>query len=604
MKTTPPRWDMITIFSSFDGDDYKNACAQCVKDIDVMGTILKDIPNFGNDEIECEKWLKNFFAVYNACGSMMSSLASYTYCMYSTDTNDTEALNAISKLEEIEIEFSQVGLALRDILALNKELVEKTSKNSKELERYSYILHEEAFWAQKQMSPELEKLASDMQRTGGNAWGRLQEQIIANLVDTKTGKTFNEIRNDAYSSDKNIRKTSYETEIALLKLMEIPIAAALNNIKGESITLNKRVKWESALAQSCVQSRISDKTLNALIGSIEKSLPFWQEYLHTKAKLLGQKELNFFDMFAPLENKDVNSNNADSLVSRNWEFDEAKDYIIEKFNSFSSELGDFAKYAFDNNWIDAEVRKGKVGGAYCTSFSHHKQSRVLSNFTGSFSDITTLAHELGHAYHQYVVENMDFVLTEYPMTLAETACIFCETIIQQDVMKNTEGFEKASIIEMRLQDSCQVLVDILSRFYFEKSVFEKRQDGELSALELCDLMLDAQERSYGNGLAQKHEYMWAVKGHYYSPGLHYYNFPYAFGMLFASALYSRFQKEGVCFAETYKSILLDTGRLTCEEVCKNAGFDIESQDFWDSGIELFKEDLAILKNYCQVTSKN
>ncbi len=597
MKTTPPRWDMASIFSSFDGEDYKNACAQCAKEIEVMGTMIQDVPNFGNNEKECEKWLKDFFAVYNACGSMMSSLGSYTYCMYSTCTNDSDSINALGKLEEIEIEFSQVGLGLREVLAKNAELVEKTCKSSKELESYAYILHEEAFFAQKQMSSELEKLASDMQRTGGNAWSRLQEQVLSNLVDSKTGKTFNEIRNDAYSVDAKLRKESYNTEISLLKSMEIPIAAALNNIKGETITLNKRTNWESALVKSCMQARISEKTLNALIGSIEKSLPFWREYLQTKANLLGQKELHFFDMFAPIENKNTHANNADSLVGRDWEFSDAKEYIIEKFNSFSSELGDFAKYAFDNNWIDAEVRKGKVGGAYCTELAAHKQTRVLSNFTGSFSDITTLAHELGHAYHQYVVQDMDFALTEYPMTLAETASIFCETIIQQDVMSNTEGFDNASIIEMRLQDSCQVLVDILSRFYFEKSIFEKRQDGELSAKELCDLMLDAQERSYGNGLAQKHEYMWAVKGHYYIPGLHYYNFPYAFGMLFASALYSRFQKEGGSFAETYKSILLDTGRLSCEEVCKNAGFDIESQDFWDSGIDLYKKDFEILKKY-------
>ena len=262
-------------------------------------------------------------------------------------------------------------------------------------------------------------------------------------------------------------------------------------------------------------------------------------------------------------------------------------------------MGNFAKHAFDNNWIDAEVRKGKVGGAYCISVPHHKQTRVLSNFTGTFSDITTLAHELGHAYHQYCVQEIDYALTGYPMTLAETASIFCETIIQQDVMTNTEGFDKASIIEMRLQDSCQVLVDILSRFYFEKAVFEKREDGELSAKDFCNIMLEAQERTYGNGLAQKHEYMWALKGHYYRTGLHFYNFPYAFGMLFSAALYARFQKEGPDFSETYKAILRDTGRLSCEEVCKNAGFDITTREFWDSGIELYKKDLEFLKDYAK-----
>ncbi len=598
MKTTPPRWDMSSIFSSFDGDDYKNACNKCVDDIKKLESFLEDEPIFGENVDFCEQWLLEYFTTLNDCGAMLSSIGTFTYCNYSTDTSNTEALNAIGVLEEIQIELEQIEMRFREILVKNSALVEATCKKSEKFKKYAYILQEEVFFANKQMSPELEKLASDMQRTGGNSWSRLQEQIISNMVDLASGKTFNEIRNDAYSADETVRKNAYETEVALLKSMEIPIAAALSSIKGESILLEKRVDWENSLQKSCMQARISEKTLNALISSIEHSLPMWRDYLHTKAKLLGKERLDFCDMFAPIKDKSGTAkNNAESFVSREWEFGEAKEYIIEKFSGFSQELGNFAKRAFENNWIDAEVRKGKVGGAYCAELPYHKQTRVLSNFTGTFSDIITLAHELGHAYHQQCVENLDYALIHYPMTLAETASTFCETIVQKDVIQKSEGFEKAIIIEMRLQDLCQILVDILSRFYFEKSVFEKRQDGELGAKDFCELMLDAQERTYGDGLEKKHEYMWAVKSHYYSPDLHFYNYPYAFGQLFSSALYARFVKEGPAFAETYKKILVDTGRLSCEEVCKNAGFDIETREFWDSGIEMFREELELLKAY-------
>ncbi len=599
--TTPPRWDLTTIFSSLDGRDYEDACQKCSTDIAFLASHATEVSSFINTE-DATKWLEKYFATANDCASLLGSLSSYTYCIYSTDTNNTQAINALNAVEEIGIQFEQIQLAFREVLAKNVEIIKQVCNESEKFKNYAYILDEEVFFQTKQMTPELEKLAADMSRTGGGAWSRLQQQIISNLVHPKSGKTFNEIRNDAYSAKDDERKIAYEHEIELLKSVEIPIAAALNCIKGETITLNKRVNWETGLEKSCRQSRVSKKTLDALIGAIEDSLPLWREYLQVKAQLLNKEKLDFCDLFAPLaENPQTDSvsPSSSSAVSRVWSYDDAKAYIIEKFSSFSNELGDFAKYAFDNNWIDAEIRKGKTGGAYCTDFPYHKQTRVLSNFSGSFSDITTLAHELGHAYHQYCVQDLDNALIHYPMTLAETASNFCETIIQKDVMQNATGFDKVSMTEMRLQDSCQVLVDILSRFYFERSVFEKREEGELSASDFCALMLDAQEKTYGSGLNQKHEYMWAVKGHYYSPELDFYNFPYAFGLLFSAGLYSRYLQEGSRFAQTYKSLLEDTGRLSCEEVCKKAGFDIETREFWKSGIDLFKADLDVLKEYAQ-----
>ena len=337
------------------------------------------------------------------------------------------------------------------------------------------------------------------------------------------------------------------------------------------------------------------------IESIESSIPLWQEYLAVKAKLLFPNKKNpklaFYDLFAPLQDSSVSeASQKTNMLSKTWTFEEAKNYIIDRFSSFSSELGDFAKNAFANNWVDAEIREGKVGGAYCMDFPKQKVSRILSNFSGSFSDITTLAHELGHAYHFYCIKDRDYELTQYPMTLAETASNFAETIVQKSIISSTSGFERISMIELHLQDCCQVLIDILSRFYFERAVFEKRQNGELSSEEFCSLMTDAQKKTYGT-LAEYHPYMWALKSHYYSTNLDFYNFPYAFGMLFSAGLYARYKKEGADFSKTYKTILFETGRLSCEEVCRKAGFDIETKAFWLSGIETLKDEINELKNY-------
>jgi pepF/M3 family oligoendopeptidase len=417
---------------------------------------------------------------------------------------------------------------------------------------------------------------------------------------------FNAIRNEAYHADRGVRKAAWETEIGLLKSMEIPIAACLNNIKGATVALNKRRGWDEAVDRSLHASRMSAKTLAALIAAIEDSLPDWRAYLRAKASLLGERGGNgglaFYDLFAPLAQKSVAGGPGGgepevggSLSAKTWTFPEARDYVIERFSSFSEDMGDFARHAFESRWIDAEIRKGKVGGAYCIDFPAQKESRVLSNFSGVFSDVTTLAHELGHAYHHSKIKDCPYALQHYPMTLAETASIFAEMIVMQDVISRAQGFEKLRLTEIHLQDVCQVLVDILSRYYFEKSVFEARKTSELSSKDFCRLMRDAQERSYGDGLSEeRHEYLWAVKSHYYSPSLDFYNFPYAFGQLFGAALYSRYLSEGKAFADTYTAILSQTGGASRESVCRNAGFNIESKEFWLTGIRRFREDIQSL----------
>ena len=479
------------------------------------------------------------------------------------------------------------------------------------------------------LSPELEGIIAKLQQTGGRAWDRLHEQLISNLKDPETGKLFNELRNDAYSPDARLRKESWQKEIALLKQNEIAFAASLNNLKGETLSLLEERSWNCAIDRALSSSRMKKETLDALIAAIEESLPQWRKYLKAKAEYLKnhnatastncgkEKGLAFYDLFAPLDGNtasDGNTNTAgqtetgcntatpsatnnraaseESLLSKNWTFEEARDYIIKEFTSFSPVMGDFAKNAFDKNWIDARVHPGKVGGAYCQDFYVQKESRVLSNFTGAFSDIITLAHELGHAFHFFCIKDKDYRNANYPMTLAETASTFAETIVKQDILKTASKEDRIKILELDLQDTCQVLVDILCRFYFERSVFEERQNGELTSEDFCRLMAHAQERSYGDGLsAERHEYMWAVKSHYYSVDLDFYNFPYAFGQLFAAGLYSRYKKEGKAFVDIYCNLLSDTGSMSCEDLCFKAGFDITKKDFWKSGIDFYINEI-------------
>ena len=601
-----PRWNLDSLFPSIDSDEHKAAVSEYESGMENLENLLSSAKKFiktASENFDFAVWLKGYLEAENRVLALASTLGAYAYIVYSVDTTDARALSNISKIEELGLRHEQIELSFRSVLLANSKRLDDFYARFPECAEYTYLLEEALEETKHQMSPQEENLASDLQRTGGDAWGRLHEQIISNLAD-EGGKTFNALRNDAYSADKDLRKASYTKEIALLRQHKIALAACLNNLKGETVALNKRRHWTDALDRSLSSARMSRKTLDALIGAIEDSLPQWREYFRLKAKFLFDNGLTasaragrngsglaFYDLFAPLGT----DSDGTSALSKVWTFDEAKEYVVERYGSFSEAMGGFARNVFARGWIDAEVRPGKVGGAYDEDFAVNHESRILSNFTGSFSDIITLAHEIGHAYHFSCMKGKPAAFFSYPMTLAETASTFAETIVKQDMIARCAGADKRQILDLDLQDAAQVLVDILCRFYFERSVFAERAEGELGAEDFCRLMRDAQERSYGDGLNdERHELMWAVKSHYYSTGLDFYNFPYAFGQLFAAVLYSRHRQDS-SFAGRYAELLGRTGSMSCEDVCALCGFDITEKSFWKSGIDVYVKEIEELK---------
>ena len=628
--TNIPDWDLGSIYPDINSEKYKSDLAKLTEGIKTLKALNDQAENPDQkNHLNIQNWIADFFKADDILGPLANTLAAYSYSIYSVDTTSKSLLDNLNQVESITDQYEIQLNRFSHTVSKNRGILSEFYANFPQYRKYEFSINQMLEDDIHTLSPELEGIIAKLQQTGGRAWDRLHEQLISNLKDPETGKLFNELRNDAYSPDARLRKESWQKEIALLKQNEIAFAASLNNLKGETLSLLEERSWNCAIDRALSSSRMKKETLDALIAAIEESLPQWRRYLKAKAEYLKnhnatastncgkEKGLAFYDLFAPLDGNtasDGNTNTAgqtetgcntatpsatnnraaseESLLSKNWTFEEARDYIIKEFTSFSPVMGDFAKNAFDKNWIDARVHPGKVGGAYCQDFYVQKESRVLSNFTGAFSDIITLAHELGHAFHFFCIKDKDYRNANYPMTLAETASTFAETIVKQDILKTASKEDRIKILELDLQDTCQVLVDILCRFYFERSVFEERQNGELTSEDFCRLMADAQERSYGDGLsAERHEYMWAVKSHYYSVDLDFYNFPYAFGQLFAAGLYSRYKKEGKAFVDIYCNLLSDTGSMSCEDLCFKAGFDITKKDFWKSGIDFYINEI-------------
>ncbi|MDF1568679.1 MAG: M3 family oligoendopeptidase [Spirochaetaceae bacterium] len=572
-------WNLESIYSSLESESYladKNELA------DLSATLVERLSAVDQriGGIESHE-LASAVRDLNRLSDLSENLGSYIYALWSTNTADEHAQREMDDLDAR-------NLALKDALVRFRAILGDFGGDWKRLigdagvELYTFWLEEQRFFAGRQMSGPEESLAADLQRSGGDAWDRLHGKLSSSLSRPWDGgeKTVTELRAMAYDPDRHVRRKAWEEEIAAWKSAEISFAAALNGVKGTTATLNDRRGWGSTLEKSLVQNRLSRTGLDAMLGVMTESLPMFRDYFRAKAAKLGLSRLSWYDLFAPIP----------SAESDRWTWERVKDFIPGMFDTLSADMGDFARRAFDSRWVDAAPRPGKVGGAYCTNLPLTGESRILCNFDGSFDSVSTVAHELGHAWHGEVVKNLDALNREYPMTLAETASIFSETLVFRSALAEAPPEAKPAILDTYLMGAAQVIVDILSRFHFESALMRLRPGGEVSPRELTELMLDAQARTYGNALEQneRHGWMWAVKGHYYSPDLAFYNFPYAFGQLFALSLYSLFEEEGPEFATRYNEILRRTGSQDAVSVARSAGFDIESPDFWRRGIKVIE----------------
>jgi len=575
-------WSLNELYESFSSEAFIEDFEALEKSVDAYDAFVD-----GLYHDNAKKFLIEYLTFKKINTVRFEKLFAFSNLSFSVDTGNKEALKYMDKLKKIQSDFTSADVRFEKWLSEIDHL-EELIASDKLLNEHKYLLNRIKIKQQYKLSEKEEILLSKLRQTGSSSWSTLQDQVLSQLdVPVEINGQVKEmplpaVRNLAYKDDPEVRKNAYEAELAAYEKMAIVSSSALNSIKGEVLEVSELRGFESPLDESIFKSRLSRKALDAMLSAMEDSLVDFRRYFLRKAKLLGHDQLPFYDLFAPVGD-----------IGTEFSYDEARDFIVDKFTTFSKTLGDYAQNAFDNDWIDPFPKKGKRGGAFCYNLQSIKESRILSNFTGSLSDVMTLAHELGHGYHGYALKEESILNSDYPMPLAETASIFCETIVKNAILKDATKEEKIAIIESSLQDSSQVIVDIYSRFLFESSLFDKRKEYALSVDEMKDLMLDAQEKAYSNSLSESamHPYMWMCKPHYYSAGFNFYNYPYAFGLLFALGLYNIYLDEGDAFIEKYNELLKLTGKEDVVEVTKSIGIDIESKSFWEGSLAQVKEQI-------------
>jgi pepF/M3 family oligoendopeptidase len=578
-------WSLDELYTSFDSNEF---IADMKRFEDYINSFKKWALENLKDSNDAVRKLEEYIKLSGEFYSLFIRLSDFAELTLSVEAKNERAAAVSEELDNKSTELTEVEVNFQKWLGGLDNLKEHLEKSAV-LKEHEFYLKELKAKNTYLLSEKEEVVIAEMANTGSNAWSKLQNILTSTLlVDIKVNGEDKQlplpvVRNMAYESNAQVRKAAYEAELKAYRKIEESSAACLNGIKGEVITLSKIRGYESPLEQTLINSRLDKETLEAMLTAMRESLPEFHKFYLKKAEILGHKKgLPFYDLFAPTGEADMK-----------FSYEEARVFIVKNFRTFSDKLADFADNAFGKRWIDAEPREGKRGGAFCSNIHPIGESRILSNFIGSFSDVATLAHELGHGYHGSCLMEENYLNSRYTMPIAETASIFCETIVKKAALKNASKEEAYTILEGDISDSAQVIVDIYSRFLFESELFKRREKASLSVNELKEIMLTAQKEAYGEGLDSEylHPYMWVNKPHYYYAGQNFYNFPYAFGLLFSKGLYAEYLKRGKVFVLDYDKLLSVTGKNKISDVTAMMGIDILSVEFWRSSLNVIKEDI-------------
>ena len=587
-----PLWSVADVHESLTSRSFVDSLERVKSDVGRLEALydelgIRALPDGVSPTVDSETGNRLDRAIrdFNAVVAQTEILEAYVYATVATNTRDETAQALLSEIEVAGSRITPLLARLADFVCDHN--VDALSAVSSEALDHLGPLMRLAERSEHQMDESEEGLYAELSTTGSSAWGRLQSDVTSQLtvdVQLPTGTKrmpMPAVRGLATEADVAVRKAAYDAEMAAWPTVATACAAAMNAIKGEANTINRRRRWDSPLDASLYGNSVSRATFDAMQSAIIASLPDFRSWMRTKARLHGHTgALPWWDLMAPLP-----------VAGGSITWDESVDLVRNAFSSFSPNLAGLVDRAINESWLDVPPREGKVGGAFCMPFVDDR-SLVLLNWSGSVESAQTTAHELGHAYHNTQLAGRTPLQKRLPMALAETASIFCETLVVEAGLATLQGKERLALLDVDLQGANQVVVDIHSRFLFETEVFARRQRRTLGVNELNEIMLQAQDDAYGDGLDQTtaHPHMWVLKGHYY--GSHFYNWPYTYGLLFGLGLFAQYHADPDRFRGGYDDLLSRAGMATAEELGAAFGIDVTSEAFWTASLDVLRARMA------------
>ncbi|MBD7969627.1 M3 family oligoendopeptidase [Paenibacillus gallinarum] len=592
-KTLRQTWDLETIFSGGSSSEtFAVYLKQLEQDIASLNTQVADakVPVTVEDTYAHDGMIDQLQDII----ARLSEGSAFVSCLGAENQDDKKAVQLTGRIASLHAQLASVKTRFDSLLQQTDDEVWTGWMKRPEIMPIAFVMNESRQEAKEKMAPELESLALDLAVDGYHGWGDFYDTIVSKVrvpYEENGETTFlsaGQAANKLQHPNREVRESmSVSWEKAWSEAADY-CADTLNHLGGFRLKLYERRGWDSVLKEPLAINRMSAQTLDAMWDVITRAKPALVKYLERKAKLLGVERLSFADVSAPI-------GESTGTIS----YEEAAESIVSQFRKFSPRMADFAQMAFDKHWIEAEDRPGKRPGGFCTSLPVSKETRIFMTYAGTASNVSTLAHELGHGYHQHVMDDMEILNQSYAMNVAETASTFAELIVADALIQEADETEKLALLEEKIQNTVAFFMNIHARFLFETRFYEKRKEGLLSAAELSELMEEAQREAFCDSLGSYHPTFWASKLHFYITGVPFYNFPYTFGFMFSTGIYAQAQKEGAAFAEKYDNLLRDTGRMTVEELAdKHLGTDVTKPDFWQGAADLC---IADIEQFLQMT---
>lgn len=597
-------WDLDSLFEG--GIDSTELSARLI----LLDDQIKDYARL------VEKWdterdtpdflfLDSILALQELISNGFGQTISFVNAIQSADVNNKKAGTMLASLYSKSTDFENANVIFTKKLTSMSEASWNHLKEAQTTQRQGvmFILNETREQGKRLLSENEENIINQLSTDGFNAWSTHYDTLVSQIsipftekdgteVHLSAGQAFNKMTGDA---DSNVRAELFEKWEQAWSEKAPLFADTLNHLDGFRLTANKLHGITNHLQIPLEYNRMKEETLNAMWGAISDNKQPFVDFLERKAKLFGKEKMEWQDQDAPIILGD--------FKEKRYTFDEAADFIVENFRNFSPKMADFAQMAFEKSWIEAEDRPGKRPGGYCTSLPENKESRIFMTYGESINEVSTLAHELGHAYHSHVMWDLPAMSQDYAMNVAETASTFAELIVADATLKQaTTNEEKINLIDVKMQNAIAMFMNIHTRFIFENNLHEARKENVLTDEEITELMLAAQKESYCDSLGSYHPHFWASKLHFFIDDVPFYNFPYTFGYLFSLGIYAHAQKQGASFEDEYIALLQDTASMTTEELAKkHLGIDLTKPDFWQDGINIIKKDveefLTITESY-------
>ncbi|ASF38408.1 oligoendopeptidase [Halobacillus halophilus] len=583
MNTLHKTWNLETIFEGgSESEQFHNYVLKTEQEISKLESLVHSFTSPQNTDQTKE--LSEIVDQIQLVTKRLGEIGAFISCLNAQDVNDKKAGAWQSRQNELSAAFGNLLTQFDQKLVQTDEDVWKSLLKHAPFHQLEFILNERRRAAKDKLELRQESLINDLGVDGYHAWGQMYDAIVGKLTITHEGKTLSvgQASNLLDSPDRAVRKDVFDKLQKTWKAQTDLFSETLNHLSGFRLQTYKYRGWERVLKEPLEYNRMSEKTLNTMWETITKYKKHYLPYLKRKAHMLGIERLSFYDVEAPV-----------GSTEQTMSFQQGAEFITQQFRSFSPKMADFAEMAFEKRWIEAEDRSGKRPGGFCTSFPDSGQTRIFMTYSGTPSNVATLAHELGHAYHQHVMDDLPALNQGYAMNVAETASTFAEMIVSDAAVKHAASdTEKMTLLEDKVQRSIAFFMNIHARFLFETRFYEERKKGVVSAERLNELMVEAQKEAYEEALDEYDPTFWASKLHFHITDVPFYNFPYTFGYLFSLGIYAKALNSDSNFENDYIALLQDTGRMTTEDLAaKHLGVDLEKPEFWEQAMDLCMKDL-------------